>query len=290
MTGARAERRVAVLVVCHNRRERTLRALRSLADAPWPLEIVLFDDGSSDGTADAVKRLYPRATVLEGAGDSFWNGGLHQAWAAALRMPVDCFLWLNDDVELDAGALARLEEAFQRLDTARAGRSFILVGATRGEDGGVSYGGLRCERSPLALRFRLAGQSDGLQPVATFNGNIVLVPRQVAERIGLNDPAFFHNMGDLDYGLRASAAGVAVLQVPGTLGLCPANRSKSAGPFEGRSFRERWARMNSHLGLPLRSWWRLTRRHSGPWFALHFLLPYRRLFRASGPAEEQALG
>jgi GT2 family glycosyltransferase len=275
---------LAVLLVCHNRRDATLRAMRSLRKAcagsgGFALQPVLFDDASTDGTVEAVLAEFPETLILRGNGSAFWNGGLHEAWSRALALRPDAYLWLNDDVALDDDALDRLADAWHAMSAASPARRFILVGSTRGADGTITYGGHRLERSPFALRLRLQSPSSDLLPIDTFNGNIVLVPQSVVDEIGINDPAYFHGFGDNDYGLRASRAGIAVRLLAGTLGLCEANEAKRRQGFNSPQLplRERWRRVNTHFGLPFASWWRFTRRHSGLWFPLHFLLPYRRL-------------
>ena len=54
-----------MVVPTHDTREITLRCLASLAPlAADGGEVVVVDDGSRDGTADAVHRLFPAARVL----------------------------------------------------------------------------------------------------------------------------------------------------------------------------------------------------------------------------------
>lgn len=271
----------AILLVCHNRRDTTLRALRGIAAqvSAFPVRTILFDDASTDGTASAVRREFPATTILEGDGSAFWNGGLNQAWQRAASEPVEAFLWLNDDVELDTNAFSRLTAAWQSMRDCLGHERFILAAATRDREGNVTYGGFRRERSPFAFRLKQMPPSDELQSIDTFNGNIVLVPRAVVDCIGINDPVFHHNLGDIDYGLRARAKGVRVMLMPQTLGICEANLAKQTGGFGSPrlTLRERWRKVNSHHGLPFKSWWHLTQRHSGPWWPLHFLLPYRKL-------------
>ena len=268
---------VAVLLVSHNRRDLTVRAVRSLGTpATMRLRIVLFDDASTDGTAEAVLAEAPDTLVIRGTGDAFWNGGLYRAWQAALNLPVDAFLWLNDDVALDGDALDRLgaQWAAQR---ARGEDAAILVGATRGNDGRLTYGGMRRRRNPLTLKLELQPIASELQRVDTFNGNIVLIQRAVTDRIGINDGAYFHKFGDVDYGLTATAAGIPSYVLPGTLGVCETNPPVLYGTM---SLRKRWAVVNSHRGLPMNGWWRLVRRHSGRWCVPHFLSAYARVFTA----------
>lgn len=278
---AGAPLRIAVLLVAHNRRDKTVRAIRSI-DPTQRVETVpvLFDDASSDGTAAAAMEVRPDTIMVSGEGHAFWNGGLHQAWTRALELDVDGYLWLNDDVELDADALDSLAESW-KFQHESGHDAFILVGATRGADGGQTYGGMVCKRRLQSISFPVELHGKEARQVDTFNGNIVLVPKTVTDRIGINDPEFFHNLGDVDYGLRANAAGIPVIALPGTLGVCEGNLAKSARGYgsPALSVGEQWRKVNTHHGLPPRSWLRFTRRHSGALWPIHFALPYRHLFK-----------
>lgn len=267
--------RIAVLMAAHNRRELTVGALRSLEVARhvFNLTIILLDDASTDGTADAVRIAWPGAVVLTGDGNAFWNGGMHQAWSYARTLGFDGYLWLNDDVALDRDALPALAREWRARGGSRV--PFILVGPTRDVGGRLSYGGQMLVRDPFALRFERLPVADEVQRAQTFNGNIVLVSEATVARIGINDPGFLHALGDLDYGMRASREGVPVLVMPGTMGVCNSNPPLH---YNIGSLRERWRRINSHRGIPLRNWWRITRRYSGIWMPLHFILPYRKMF------------
>lgn len=266
-----------MLIVSHNRRDLTVRAVRSLQGSrAMKLHVVLFDDASTDSTVEAVMSEMPDVTVVRGDGQAFWNGGLHSAWTRALLLDVDGFLWLNDDVELDRDALDRLEAQWGALQ--QLGQDmFVLAGATRGRDGRLTYGGMKRRRNPWTLKLELQAETKDLQSIDTFNGNIVLVPRSVTDKIGLNDRDFFHKFGDVDYGLTAAAAGIPIYVVPGTLGICEANIPTA---YSRLSLRERWLLVNSHKGLPMAGWWRLVSRHSGLWRLTHFLSAYYRVFTA----------
>lgn len=273
VTGTAPRRRVAVLIACHNRRELTLRALRSLAaqKAVFDLTVVLFDDGSSDGTAQAVRAEFPETIVLAGDGSAFWNRGMYAAWTRACELAPDGYLWLNDDVALDPDALARLGAAWDRADGPG-----VWVGATRDARGALTYGAMRRAGPRAALRFERLPESADIQRAETMNGNVVLVDAATVARIGLNDPAYFHMYGDIDYGLRASAAGIPVWQLPGTLGVCEGN---PAFDLAALSWSERWRHLlRSPRGVRPASWWRFARRHAGVLAPLAFAAPYRRLF------------
>ncbi|WP_290503914.1 glycosyltransferase, partial [Akkermansia sp.] len=99
-TDAASGKKLEVLMTCHNRREKTLRSLAALfsalPEAELDVSVHLVDDGSSDGTGDAVRQAYPSVSVITGDGTLFWNRVMRTAWEDALQKDADCYLWLND--------------------------------------------------------------------------------------------------------------------------------------------------------------------------------------------------
>lgn len=269
--------RLAVLVACFNRREKTLAALAAVqaqVPADWSLTIYLFDDGSTDGTGDAVRARFPDAVILQGDGQQYWNRSMHAAFDRALRDRHALYLWLNDDTLLDADALAILVEAWQQ--ACALGPAPIIVGATRDPaTGRVSYGGgLRPAPAWRPFFYALCTPDGRLQAIDAINGNCVLIPQAVAEQVGNLDPVFQHGMGDTDYGFRAARLGVPLYLAPRFIGEC--RRNPVAGSVHDRSLglRERWRVACSRKGLPPRSWWRLCRRHGGLLALVHFTWGY----------------
>lgn len=262
---------LAVLMTCHNRREKTLACLGSIFEAfdvAVDFEVFLTDDGSSDGTADAVLASYPSVHVIEGDGSLFWCRGMHRAWLDALDGEFDAYLWVNDDVVFRPTALREfIENARQHMRGAED--DAIVVGSvTDPATGELTYGGSVQVSTWHPGRTEKVEPTDDFQVIDTFNGNVVLVPHFVVERVGIIDPAFSHATGDNDYGLRAKAAGIPVLLAPGTAGMCARNPALPPSP------RRMFSRKG---GLPWRDWLRYTRRH-GDWrWPVAFLLPYIRM-------------
>ena len=60
-----AAAQVAVVVVSYNTRDDLRLCLRSLASVSLPLEVVVVDNASTDGSAAAAREELPHATVLE---------------------------------------------------------------------------------------------------------------------------------------------------------------------------------------------------------------------------------
>ena len=82
---------VAVLMSCHNRCEMTLNCLARLASAfdattDCSFKVFLADDGSTDGTAVAVRKRFPSVNVIEGEGNLFWAKGMNLAWRTSIAV------------------------------------------------------------------------------------------------------------------------------------------------------------------------------------------------------------
>ncbi len=188
-----------------NRCESTLRSLAALTRqqraADFALQVFLVDDGSTDGTADAVQSAFPEIRVLQGDGTLFWNGGMRMAFAAALQESFDAYVLLNDDTVLYNGAIARLVACAQmRVETERP---IIAVGSTVSpQTGEHTYGGIMKHVHGAVIRFEKIPPHECL-PIScdAMNGNVVLIPREIANVVGNLDKRFRHQFGDLDYAL-----------------------------------------------------------------------------------------
>lgn len=278
-------RQLAVLITSFNRREFTLNSLASLfrqrREANVHLSVFLVDDGSTDGTGDAVRARFPNVQVLNGDGTLFWNGGMRMAFGTALRGPFDAYLFLNDDVTLYENALERVIECAQVwLDNRRPA---IVVGSMRCPlTGEHSYGGLVRRAKGLQVTFEKVAP-DPLSSVVcdTMNGNCALIPRQIASVLGNIEACFRHQFGDLDYGLRAKRARFDVVVAPGYIGECQPNSRIGTWRDPCIAFRKRWKHLISPKGVPLREWAFFMRRHYGWRGAYYIFSPYLKTIASS---------
>ncbi|MBI5380788.1 MAG: glycosyltransferase family 2 protein [Opitutae bacterium] len=195
---------VGLVIPVHNRRELTLACLRRLrADGVlgWA-EAIVVDDGSTDGTADAVRAEFPEAVLLRGDGRLWWTGATALGMSEALTRGARHIFWLNDDCAPAPGACRRLLDTATRTGT-------VVTGVCRVEPAGlVVYGGLRRGRIGLQL---VTDLGDDLTACDAACGNFVCFPRAVVEALSLPDARRFpHAHGDTDYTLRATAQGFRV--------------------------------------------------------------------------------
>jgi GT2 family glycosyltransferase len=279
--------KLCLVMTCFNRREQTLACLEAVSASTGLANVllrgVLVDDGSTDGTAEAVRARFPWVTVIEGDGELYWCRGMHRAFEAALLEGHDHYVWLNDDTYPFPDALQRLLTCSDALSS-RGVDPVILVGSTvHPITQALSYGGERSSSDLLRLSLRRVHPRNDPQPLDTMNGNLVLINAEAALRVGNLDPAFEHAMGDIDYGLRANALGVGVWLAPGVHGSCGNNCIHGTYRDPALPYLTRWQLLLGRKGLPWRSWLRLSLRHGGAMGPIYFVWPYVRMLVSDLP-------
>ncbi|MBS0446511.1 MAG: glycosyltransferase family 2 protein [Proteobacteria bacterium] len=289
-------RRVIAVLACHNRKAQTVACLeacfasaRGHADA----SAVVVDDGSTDGTAAALTAAFPTGVeVLRGDGSLFWNGGMRRAMESAMAADPDFILWLNDDTTISPDALTVLLGTHDERSAAGDGPATIVVAAIADPDTGrLTYSGMRSQRvswRPLALDL-VVPQEGPPQRCDTMNGNCVLISRAAYRRLGNLSDRFVHGLGDLDYGLRASAQRVPVWLAPGVLGHCRRNAARGSFLDQTLPLGKRWQIITGPKGLPPRAWALYAQRYGGTLWPVHWAWPYVKVLLRARSAREKAL-
>lgn len=272
---------VAVLMTVHNRKSATLACLKSLfaQNSILDYEVVVYmvDDGSTDGTGDAVREIYPGIKVLSGRGDLFWCGGMRLAFSEALMQKHDFYLWLNDDVILYPDALQRLFHTHGSIRKQGHLLSVISGSMQDPQSGVLTYGGFVQKHWFYPFCFEIVKPQEKAVRCKTFNGNCLLVPASVADLIGNLDNSFQHMYGDLDYGLRLGEEGGDCWIAPGFAGTCKKNNALKAWWDKGFSYSERIKMMKSPKGPNPQEWFIFCKRHGGLLWFFYWLLSYRKL-------------
>lgn len=273
---------VAVLLTCYNRKAQTIACLGSLFEATIPedlhLDIYLTDDGSTDGTGDAVKELYPRITLLKGSGNLFWAGGMRLAWTTALQTkPYDAFLLINDDVRLQRDFMINLMKT-EEYSLRKRGKTGIYCGTTvDGKSGDVSYGGSRITTNHIVMRSKLLIPKNKPQECQIANANILWVSKEVVDQIGILDDRFTHGIADYDYSLRAHKENIPVYVAANVCGICTDDHGKSWKKGD-LPLRERIAYLKSPKGLAYNEYLYYIRRHFPMFFPYSFVMLWMKTF------------
>ncbi len=213
--------RVTAIVLSWNGREHTLACLRSLARVTYrPFAIVVVDNGSSDGSAEAVASEHPGAVLVRLSENLGFAGGMNAGIRAAFAGGADAVVLLNNDMEVEPGFLEPLVAALEADPAAASACAQILfagappriwyAGASFNARHGYSGRHVGYGKPPLAA---------ATPPYATGRacGGAMLFTAAVAERVGLFDEELFAYAEDTDWSLRARRAGLHPIVVPASV-------------------------------------------------------------------------
>jgi len=171
--------RVAVAVVTRNRRERLLATLARLRALPERPPLLVVDNASSDGTAEAVRTLHPGVMLL--ALDENRGAAARNAAVAALATPYVAFA--DDDSWWEPGSLTRAAESMAAHPRLGLLAARVIVGSERRLDPTCA----QMARSPLSD----AGGVDAPGvPVLGFVACGAVVRRRAFLEVGGFDPHY----------------------------------------------------------------------------------------------------
>lgn len=268
---------IAVLMTCHNRKEKTLNCLKHLYSCNIPegynFEVILVDDGSNDGTGDAISVNYPGVIIIKGNGNLYWNRGMHKAFDYAISKNYDYYIWLNDDTYLIKNALDITIDTYKKIKNT-IDTEVILVGSTRSSiTKNRTYGAFNISAGPLSKPSILI-PTGSITECTLMNGNFVFIPHQVVNLVGNLDYSYEHGMGDFDYSRRAVKQGVKLFMLPCYIGICEGNSIKGTYLDKQLPRMTRWRKIKQPTGLPIKSWYTYTKRYSGLLWPINFAWPY----------------
>jgi len=274
---------IAVLIVCFNRKQKTLSCLQKLEQQNLRddihLHVFLLDDGSTDGTSDAVEQQFPDVALIKSSGNLYWNQGMRVVWEHAMaHSDYDYYLLLNDDTDLNDYALMQLIETEEQLAN-KYNKPCIVAGSISDPVGEhITYGGVVRAKNYFGIKFMLVSPGDVAKHCDTFNANCVLISRQISSDVGILSNKFTHGMGDTDYGLRAAECGYKCYVAPGFVGTCMRNEISNTWQDKELSLKDRKKLLYSPKGRPPNEWLYFVRRHAGILWILAWLQLYMRLY------------
>ena len=252
---------IAVLLTCYNRKAHTLACLDALymnvLQKDYNMEVFLVDDGSTDGTTLAVTEFFPKVHVIKGTGSLYWNQGMRLAWKTALAyLKFDFFIWLNDDTFLFKDAFDTMFLAYENNKP-----EVIVVGATCSAKDNLytTYGG-RNGKNVIQI-------GEEKKKCTSFNGNFVLIPYLVYEKLGILDGYFRHSFGDVEYGMRANRNNVNCIVVSKHIGYCERHESIAICFNPQKKIHKRFKHFYSPLGM-------------NPFESFYINIKYYKLFKA----------
>ena len=201
------------VVLSWNGREDTLACLDSLQG----VETICVDNGSTDGSADAVAERFPEVELIRTGVNLGFAAGNNVGIRRALERGAGWVVLLNNDAVVEPGFADALAAAAGRHTDAGvlASKVYVLEQPDVLWYAGGSF-------NPLlgySGRVRGAGRRDDGSfdeeiDVDWATGAAMAVSRPALERAGLLDEELFAYLEDVDWCLRIRAAGLRVVYVP----------------------------------------------------------------------------
>lgn len=225
---------LSVLIVAWNSRDelgRTLPAL--LPELGEGDELIVVDNDSADGTAEAVEVLAPRARVVRAGANLGFAGGCNRG---AVEAGGDLLAILNPD----AAPLPGWGEAIRRPWAQE--RGWVAWQGLVADEGGsrINSAGNPVHFSGIVWagdHGRPIGEAPPAGEVAALSGACLAIPREAWEEVGGFPERFFLYHEDVDLSLRLRLAG-------GRLGIEPTAIVDHEYEFGAREHKWRWLERN----------------------------------------------
>lgn len=271
---------LSIIVVSYNTREYTLACLRSVERESEGMrcEVLVVDNASSDGSADAIAREFPHYRMF--ALDENLGFGRANNFAA-LEARGSHILLLNPDTEVLEDGL----RAIYRFGS-KASPEIVAGGRTFFADGSLNPGScwgeptlwsLLCMATGISKLFPKcrwlnphalgAWQRDSVREVGVVAGCFLMLSKDLWDRLEGFDPMFFMYAEDVDLCLRARALGVRCMITPDArivhhAGVSEQVRAdKMVRLFRARAqlMRKHWSALRAEVGVHILDLWSLQR-------------------------------
>ncbi|KRE26340.1 hypothetical protein ASG80_03640 [Agromyces sp. Soil535] len=263
---------MSVVVVNYNTRDATSACLRSvLQTSPsLDLELIVVDNGSTDGSPEAFRERFPAVTTVEAGENLGFARGVNLGARAATGT---WLLLLNPDTLVLPGSLRALLEFADRHP-----EYGVFGGRTLRPDGTVdpsscwgapSLWSLAMFATMLSTAFKRstvfdpeslgAWDRDSVREVPIITGCLLLIRRAAYEHLGGMDEDYFLYGEDAEFSLRAGRAGLRRVVVPDAVIVHEVGGSSDAGGEKGcmvmagkvTHLRKTWSPIRAGLGVRL---------------------------------------
>ena len=237
-----------------------------------PFQVLVWDNGSQDNTAEAIQKRYPEVIVHSHPGNLGVAGGRNSAANLAIKtFDPTHLLFLDNDMLLEPGFVSALLNSFtddNQVGQAQAKLRFMHDRNRLNDGGGAQINFISWQITPVGFNEIDEGQHDEIKPCIACGG-AMMVRTDIFQQLGGFDMTF-NPFGpeDLDFSLRLQKAGYSALYVPQAMAYHVVSHTF------GKGYSEDYARHKS------RHWLAFMRRHASPGQKFAFFLygaPYMAL-------------
>lgn len=206
---------ITIIIPIYNRLEVTKEGISSIIDSlnhyytngesSCFFNVVIVDDGSTDGSSNWIAVNHPKIHLLQGDGNLWWSGAVNMGAKYSIeKLKSDFLLLMNDDVELKEDYFVSLERLLSKEANSIIGSTIIDIHTQK------TWSKLMSFNTYTGISTTIDNFSN--KPNKWVTGMGVVVPAAIINKIGYwdskNFPQYF---GDADYAIRASIAGYRVI-------------------------------------------------------------------------------
>lgn len=211
--------KIYIVIPVYNKIAYTRNCLNSLKGQTYSnFQTIVVDDGSKDGTAEAIASEFPEVKLLKGDGNLWWTGATNMGVEYALQSAdeQDFILTLNNDLEVHEDYLEQLLKVYRQKKPCLVGSVSVNIHEPeKVEFLGVKWNKITAKSRPVIREkisySQLKEQYDYL-PTDLLPGRGTLIPVEAFHKIGLFDfKRFPQYVADYDFARRAYNAGYKLI-------------------------------------------------------------------------------
>jgi hypothetical protein len=268
--------KVFIVILNWNNCEDTSESLSSIKKISYTnYKIVLVDNGSTDNSVQRLKSEYPFIDIIINKENLGFAAGCNVGIRYSLEQGADCILLLNNDAVIEQNSLS------VAVKTLFSDKRVGIVGGKIKQYYNPSYidtTGIKHIIWPAMFMKSVGagkldkGQFNSRDVRIAVSGALMLIKREVFEKVGLLPEEFFFGVEDVDFCLTARKNGFLVIYEPCFIAYHKGNRSTKKGPQNIYSyFLHRQLLMKRHMNYFL---WKISRASLFIYMRFYFYYKY----------------
>lgn len=275
--------KIYVVIAVFNRKDLTLHCLHLLkAQSYADFEIVVVDDGSTDGTNVEIQRYYPDVIIVQGDGNWWWTKSMNRGFEAAINNGAELVITLNNDTVFNLRFIEELVLLHKKNPASIIG----CLNLIQKEKEYVFFSGIKkiiwwkAKEVKYHKAFTpLIHRMEGIHPTKCLNGRGTVIPVHIFKKLGgYDENKFPQYASDYDLTLRAQKHGFKCL-----ISYDVVVHSFVEETGAGKSFvKQSWGSFlksffNPYSQTSIKMWYRYYRSHSP--YGVHIIGFLIQLFR-----------
>ncbi|KQT15511.1 glycosyl transferase family 2 [Chryseobacterium sp. Leaf404] len=209
--------KISVIIVTYNAMKWAEKCFSSLRSSSFPLDCIVIDNGSSDGTQDFLRNNFPEVDFIQSTKNLGFGKANNIGIEKAYKNGADFFYLMNQDAWLHENSIQCLLDVYESYDDKKE----IGILSPMQTDGSEKYLDIFLDKY-IAINFEKTRLISDLYfqtlkccyEISFVNAAHWLIPRETIVTVGGFNPYFFHYGEDNEYVNRVHYHKKKVLLVP----------------------------------------------------------------------------